>query len=294
MRPKGYTDFDSKFSHGPAILNNLWLIFRSKLEDEMPYVLLGLRPVDFAFREIAFAIVSLAAGLTDSLTFVDTRRLKGDLQNGYMGIIPDGDANGPVHFAAELAVGCHMDGSQPGSAPTASSYWFRGVLVRLESQLDQPGAVQHAIVLAVECGRRESQDHDFDAILLSIEHAVILRVFSNHVEHTELLSLIEIPIHYTKSPLDRYSLEARREIEGWQEPIPPEAPADEACGLAGTQGTTTISDKSHSSNTCYEPSPFMALVHCFEATTVRSLKSASAKDGRLPAEIYEKILDYAD
>lgn len=156
----------------------------------MPYVLLGLSPNEFPFREIAFAIVSLAAGLTDSLSFVESRRLKGDLRNGYMGIVDGGDPDGPAHFAAELAVGCHLEGFQPGSAPAASNYWFRGVLIRLESQLNLPDAVQQAIVLVVDCGRRESQVSNFDAILLSIEHAIILRVFPDHVERTELLSLL--------------------------------------------------------------------------------------------------------
>lgn len=131
-----------------------------------------------------------AAGLTDSLTFVDSRRLKGDLRNGYMGIVDGGDLDGLAQFAAELAVGCHLEGFQPGSAPAASSYWFRGVLIGLESQLNLPDAVQQALVLAVDCGRRESQDSNFDAILLSIEHAIILRVFPDYVEHTELLSLL--------------------------------------------------------------------------------------------------------
>lgn len=116
--------------------------------------------------------------------------MRGDLRNGYMGIVDGGNLDGPAHFDAELAVGCHLEGFQPGSAPAASSYWFRGVLIRLESQLNLPDAIQRAIVLAVECGRRESQDSNFDAILLSIEHAIILRVFPHHVEHTELLSLL--------------------------------------------------------------------------------------------------------
>ena len=293
VRPKGYTDFDPVICHGPAILSNLWLIFRSKLEGEMPYVLLGLSPDDFAFREIAFAIVSLAAGLTDSLTFVDARRLRGDLRDGYLGIVHGNDSSGLAHFAAELGLGCHMDGSQPGSAPAASSYWFGGVLIRLECQLDRPAAVQQAIVLAVECGRRESQEPNFDAILLSIEHAVILRVFPDHIEHTELLSLLEIPIHYTKTPLDRYPLEVRCEIEGWQEETQLEIPA-EVYDPTGNQGSSATSDESDPSTTNHEPCTFMALIHCFEATTVRSLSRASANDGRLPAELYETILDYVN
>lgn len=260
----------------------------------MPYILLGLSPNDFPFREIAFAIMSLAAGLTDSLTFVDARRLKGDLQKGYMGIVDDGDPKGPARFAAELAVGCHLEGFQPGSAPAASSYWFRGVLIRLESQLDQPDAVQQAIVLAVECGRRESQDSNFDAILLSIEHAVILRVFPDQVEHTELLSLLEIPIHYTKSSLDRYPLEVRCEIEGWEEPTQLEVLAEEDDSSTVNQDSPTPSDVFHPATTHYEPSAFMALIHCFEATTVRSLSRASANGGWLPAELYERIVDYVD
>lgn len=293
--PKGYTDFDPVISHGPAILNNIWLIFRSKLEGEMPYVLLGLSPDDFSFREIAFAVVSLAAGLTDSLTFVDSRRLKGDLRNGYMGIVNDGDPKRPAHFAAELAVGCHLEGFQPGSAPAASSYWFRGVLIRLESQLNQPDTVQQAIVLAVECGRRESQDSNFDAILLSIEHAVILRVFPDRVEHTELLSLLRIPIHYTKSSLDRYPLEVRCEIEGWEEPTHLKVVAEEGdSSTAVNQDSPIPSDVFHQATTHYESSAFMALIHCFEATTVRPLSRASTNGGWLPAELYAKILDYVD
>ena len=275
-------------------MNNLWLNFRSKLEIEMPYVLRGLSPDDFAFREIAFAIIALAAGLTDSLTIVDARRLTGDLENGYLGILNDDDLNAPVGFAAELAVGCHLEGFQPGSAPSASSYWFRGVLIRLEGPLDQPGAGQQAIVLAVECGRRESQDPNFDAILLSIEHAIILRVFPGHIEHTGLLSLLEIPIHYTKSSLDRYPPEFRSKIKDWQETTQLETPADDGDVPRRKRASSTSSDETDPSTTYDDPSAFMALIHCFEATTVRSLSRTFGNDSRLPVELYEAILDYVD
>ncbi|SLM38110.1 F-box domain [Lasallia pustulata] len=294
VRPKGDTGFDPMISHGPAILSNLWLNFRDKLEPEMPYVLRGLSPDDFAFREIAFAIIALAAGLTDTLTVVDARRLTGDLANGYVGILNDDDVNAPVAFAAELGVGCHLEGFQPGSAPSASSYWFRGVLVRLECPLDQPDAVQQAIVLAVECGRRESQAPNFDAIVLSIEHAVILRVFPDHIEHTGLLSLLEIPIHYTKSSLDRYPPEVMNELEGLQEPTQLETPADDVDVSPKKRASCTRSDKTEPSTTYDDPSAFMALIHCFEATTVRSLSRTFENDSRLPVELYEAILDHVD
>ena len=78
VRPKGFLDFPARLRHDPLLLAHFWHLVTTSLEDEMQFILRGLTPDDFAFREIAFAFVFRAAGLSSTLklliAFVSDRR----------------------------------------------------------------------------------------------------------------------------------------------------------------------------------------------------------------------------
>jgi len=74
-RSKGFSEFPMPCLHGLLLLGHLWSYMRVSLEQEMPVVLLNMNLNEFAFRELAFGIISLVSGLGSSLSVLDHRRL---------------------------------------------------------------------------------------------------------------------------------------------------------------------------------------------------------------------------
>ena len=322
VTPKGYQDFPVKIRHGPLILSNLWCSLRFDIERTMAKTLLGLTPEDFAFREIAFGIVSLAAGLMDSLLIRDYTRLSGPVEQGWMGLVDGEDPYGHVTLVSKLGYGCHAEGIEPGSCPQENTFWFKGVLIQLTAQLNLPGVLRQATSDAVGVGRSQSQTPTFDILLISIEHVVIVRVSGQCVQRTEPLPLLQIPIHYTKHPNDRYDLDMRNAIEGWEteageeENSKAEHPSSTQNSTSEDNNIEVVDDSSQKPTRSprYCPDPvygpgtrdpryvetpedtpaFMAMIHLFEAAAVRPLKPARTNEGVFPSELYGIILDLVD
>lgn len=88
-----------------------------------------------------------------------------------------------------------------------------GALVCLVPRLDYPGLLEDAIADAIEYGRARCTRNSFNAVLLFIEHLVLIKSFPDwSVDHTELLPLILIPTHYSKDPRARYGDRALDDI----------------------------------------------------------------------------------
>lgn len=122
-------------------------------------------------------------------------------------------SEGDTELATCLGVGYHMTGLPVGSAPKDTKYSFEGALVCLVPRLDYPGLLENAIADAIEYGRARCTRNSFNAVLLSIEHLVLIKSFPDGgVDHTELLPLILIPTHYYKDPRARYGDRALDDI----------------------------------------------------------------------------------
>jgi len=95
-----------------------------------------------------------------------------------------------------------------GSAPEISKYWFEGALICLVPRLNRPGILEKAIADAIQSGYSECNFLSFNALLISIEHVVLVKAYKQgqqvHVEYTRLLPLLSPEIHLSMDARDRY------------------------------------------------------------------------------------------
>jgi hypothetical protein len=310
VQPKAFLNFPMVLRHGPLLLAHLWMATTTSLQNSMSWVLRGLTPDDFAFREIAFCILSLSAGLTGGLMLANgQRRLDPSTSNDWRGFITGDDPRGRPTVLSDVGIGYHGEGTDPGSSPQATTYWFRGALIKLEADLTDPDRVQEAIARAVSFGRSgDTGAQVFDVVLLSIEHVVLLHVAGNNVQRTETLPLLNIPIHYTDT-LDRYAGDFQDPDWGWRDYKYKKFHEDENQEKkAADNGTYVLTfepepaTKEDDFDATGEPKEqwpqryrgFFAMVHLFEAVTKRAMPLDRPKEGVFPTEIYEMIISHVD
>ena len=190
-----------------------WMLFNGIQESwqrDLSIDLLGWQAQDLPFRELVFFILCLASG-GDNLALLDQRRIEMPHSGAlYLGIMTEGSSEpGDTELATYLGVGYHMAGLPTGSAPEETKYWFEGALICLVPRLNYPGILRQAIVDAVEYGRAQSTTNSFNAVLISIEHLVLIKSFPDGtVDHTEVLPLILITSHLSQDPQARYGEQA--------------------------------------------------------------------------------------
>ena len=98
-----------------------------------------------------------------------------------------------------LATGAHLEGQAPGSAPGETVYWLEGVLVVLTSQLFRPRAIEEGVSYVFRYLQGSHPMECVDAVLLSIEHVVLIHIKPNiEIQHTALLPLVLISNHFTR------------------------------------------------------------------------------------------------
>lgn len=218
VQPKAFLNFPMVLRHGPLLLAHLWRAQKASLEYTMPWVLRGLTPEDFAFREIAFAILSLSAGLTSGLMLAcGQRQLEPSPNSDWRCFILGDNPRGRPVVLSDVGIGYHAEGIDPGSSPQASTYWFHGALIRLEADLTNPDRVKEAIAQAISFGQSTNTTADvFDVVLLSIEHVVLLHIAGSNVQRTDTLLLLDIEVHYTDC-LNRYAVYFRYPGWGWRD-----------------------------------------------------------------------------
>ena len=169
----------------------------------MAKTLLGLDPKDFIFREIVFAIFSLAAGLTGTLRFENCRMLKGIDQHLWHALYhQDRLSEAKPSVVSIDGIRYHVQCVELGSCPSNDDiFWFKDVLIRCSVFLKYPKYSKAALAEAVEFGNRTKARSDpFDILMISIEHIVIARVFDGYIEVTNASMLMRIPMHFTHPP----------------------------------------------------------------------------------------------
>ncbi|MCJ1244525.1 hypothetical protein MMC30_001723 [Trapelia coarctata] len=192
---KNIHHFDKRSRHGPLLVSTLWKQSQKLHGMALGNYLCTWKPTDFAFREYAHAILCLASRSPQSVRILDSRTpagLQADLAKAGLALLTAMNRK-LIEIISDFGVSCHAEGIEPGSAPATSIFWFEGVLVVLVAELPRGGdktLFEEGIAKILETARREGRSH-FNAVMLSIEDVIILRVYSNgYVEHTETYNLI--------------------------------------------------------------------------------------------------------
>ncbi|KAL8688126.1 MAG: hypothetical protein Q9218_005880 [Villophora microphyllina] len=301
--------------HGPVLRSVFLWLWSRQFEKGLTATLLQWTPDDFAFREIAFAALCLAAG-GEHITAMPDKRF---INNGVFGHVkPEFQEGYATGFFSNLAVGAHYEGRPAGTAPKETIYWLDDVLVFLTTQLYRAGAVDEEISRVVKHCQEHYPNDIVDAVLISIEHAVILHIIpDSEVQHTGLLPLLNIENHCTMDVRDRYSSSYLNKLAGKDEALLQKQKkwhiqamdAENARdGIVIHRGKDSDDEEEEPEGEVEEEqyvlyrshisveeqssdfSTFYALMHLFEAAATRRLPPTKPRDGRLPNELYSKIL----
>lgn len=210
VKPKGLDHISPSHLTGQRLRWKLFNAIQLSQQRDLSANLLAWKAQDLPFRELVFFILCLAAG-GQYLALVDQRRVRNPYgkQGLYLGIMQDDDLEDYNELASSLGVGYHMDGLPIGSAPHETKYWFEEALICLVPRLDSPGILEKAVVDAIEYGRANCIKNSFNAVLMSIEHLVLIKSLPDGtVDHTELMPLIPISPHMSKDSRARYGDQA--------------------------------------------------------------------------------------
>ena len=266
-------------THRRLILVSLLRSFSSLFKTHIQRFLLEWQPEDFIFRELAFAILSIASG---QIGFESRVRLDGEIEQGFL-VKPDKNASmAKSKLLPVFSMGCHWQDEYPGSAPAGTIYWFEEVLVSLTTRLDSPEMVDAAITQTLQAALNQDR-REFYALLLSIEHIIILQVRDlgavPMIKRTGPITLFDIETHLARDPRDRPP-QARSESDNQQEQY----------------RENDLSKTISSAESLISSFPgFCLLVDFLDSSTTQSLRPCPPLvEGYFPMEIYRMILDRVD
>ena len=205
VTPDGINGFHQAQRHEPLFCARIFQIFQRSQQRVLAHLLLGWKSDDFSFREIAFAIVCLASG-RHNVSLVEDWHFVDDDAHGCANLMSSTNAEEEPEFVAHMGVGAHLNDKAAGSAPQSSMYWFEGVLVHLVAQLDKPDVIPQSVTRVAQRARKDCPWQPVDAILLSIAHVVLVRVFPcSKVQHTKPLPLFIFWDQPSQDPRERFS-----------------------------------------------------------------------------------------
>lgn len=322
VQAKGLDGFPPSHRHGPLFRSRIFYFFREIYEPILAAALMSWRSEDLIFRDIAYAVLSLAsANLYPSI--VSDPQVLQDGRIACAALEKEGEESEEDEFISHLGIGSHLQDVLPGSSPDSGIYWFESVLVHLVAQLfDRSDIVNAAVVFVVEYCQRERPNQRVDVILMSIEHVVLMKIHSDgRVELTEPLPLFEIEVHTTMSADVRYIeseleemqkhkkrsikrrdarkrryrkkiLIARKEpIEDELKDISLESDESEDEGRAGVEEQTCWPAAGlRSPRVEKSEAAFTALAFFLEASSRRHLPPSPTKEGVFPTELYRAVL----
>ena len=279
--------------HGPLLRAKIFRLFQVVQEPTFSAILLGWNPEEFPFRENAYAILCLASASLD-FSLVPQNQISSKRTIGYSQLETT-NTQEENEFLAQMGVGRHLEGVFPGLSPDSTMYWFDGVLVHLVAQLiDRPELVSAAVANVVEHCRNHRPDQCVSAILMSVEHIILMKVYPNgRVDHTDLLVLFDIDTHTSMNASGRYTDENLKEMQIRKK----KAVENREAGTEGEDWRDGIEAQTCWPATGFEMSSgemteksFMALVQFLETSTRQQLPPSRSKEGVFPTEIYEMII----
>ncbi|KAL8788906.1 MAG: hypothetical protein Q9213_001429 [Squamulea squamosa] len=264
--------------HGAIFRTLLFSIYRhsrqNEIENGLAATLLQWHTDDFAFRELAYSLLCLAPSDKDKM---HQHTGKGD----------DADKtrchtkqDSHPEYISELLSGAHLEGLMPGASPNTTVYWFGGALVILTTRLQDPLALERGLH-QIAHHKQRLNGRTFNAILLSIEHIVLVKMFTNgRIQHTAAMPLFKITTHSSI---------------GVTEDPPPTTEAN----ICSSPERATRNLEEHASSLSRHPhsdddpdATFHALIAFFDALAYDSLAPAGIGEGCLPGEIYKLIIQH--
>lgn len=219
---------------------------------------------DFAFREVAFAILSFAAG---KFYFHDRCQSYGSVDRHLSdGFLVTRDKNGGLELMPSFGSAYHLPHESPGSAPISTMYWFEDVLISLVSDASYKKDMEVCIGKVVKEGLEQGRE-TFQAMLFSISNFLLLEVNAREgvktIRRTGVISLVNL------SELSGFEEHSSNSIEISND----------------TQRMTPL-------QLLFRQHPgFSSLQNFFSASSMR--KVATSTQGIFPNEIYTKIFAYA-
>ncbi len=202
---KGINGFHPTQRHEPLFCARIFQIFQRAQTQVLAHLLLGWKPDDFAFRETVFTILCLASG-RPNVSLEEDVRVANDEAHGSANLMNKTNDDVEPEFVAHMGVGSHLNENPAGSAPKSSIYWFEGILVHLVARLDNPDIVPESVARVVQRARESCSQQSVDAVLISIAHIVLVRVFAGgKVQHTMPLPLFIFRDQPSQEPRERFS-----------------------------------------------------------------------------------------
>lgn len=190
----------------------IFQIFQRTQEQVLAHLLLGWKPDDLCFREIAFTVLCLASGRRN-VSLVEEWRFVNDDAHGCANLMSSTDQEEEPEFVAHMRVGAHLNDYVAGSAPQSSMYWFEGVLVHLVARLDKPEAIPQSVARVTQRARKDFPWQPVDVVLISIAHVVLVRVFpGSKAQHTKPLPLFIFGDQPSLDPRERFPPSKLEEI----------------------------------------------------------------------------------
>ncbi|RHZ68557.1 uncharacterized protein CDV56_109671 [Aspergillus thermomutatus] len=258
--------------------------------------ILGWEPGCFMFREMAFAVLSLAAGevFFEHPEALDTKYRK----NGYY-LVPNSRA--PKYHTRVLPRflhESHLPGIEPGSAPKSTSFWFHNVLVHLNSRLDLNDVEEASVIEVVNDGLGQGYE-EFYAMVLSILDVVLIRVQKGrdgkpYVRRSPLMPLFEFTDKdsgYVNGPRTRPS-QSQQGLEN-----PDNRTHFESLNHDAQPEEKFLEEDDAASNESADPAAagyftFMLMCHFFSGAAAEGL--AGTRSLLFPNEILSLIMDFSD
>ena len=298
----------------------IYYMFRWKRDDALSMCLLQWTPDDFPFREIAYAILCLAAGGKYTSITLEDKILQTDeygfIEGGEEEEENDGDDNESRilrEHVSKLASGSHLKGLLPGSAPNETIYWMNGALIFLTRDLHHPDVLENQVEWVVEHCQQHDIKGNANAMLLSIDHVVLIKIFDGGlVEHTEVMALwyfqkhmsLDVRLRYKESYLERLASGDERLGKWNQNQVRKRynaglkdmgmhvnrAPDEEAEAIDEAEPSLDPTYPDHVK--CQPDAVFYALVNFFDAAARQQMPPMrKGQQGVFPNEIYALILD---
>lgn len=269
-------------------------------------------PSDFIFREMAFAVLSLAAG---KVQFVQSPFRDPEMYNtpwietGKVDV-EEGKGVDEENFVPLFPIGTHIPDEQPGSAPNDTMYWFEGVLVSLAMDLDDRWWLETNVAKVVKYAQWLGKT-SFEAVITDLLFVVMVEVEvkgkKTTVKHTMPLQLFPMnrSDHLSTHPSERPSFMKQykpkhEDMDKEDEATGPDAPpnriiVDRDFPLAGGKALLASSElyKSEANLATYIPG-FIALQNFLDEAKFRSFDRAGVGRGVFPVEVYNRVCDYFD
>ena len=184
VKPRGLSDLSGERAYTHSLREWLFKQFVGKWDTWLARRLLKCRPHEFIYREVVFAIISLASG---DFKFLANQsplsRGDEDLE------VRLGSPNGPS-ILPDFGSGMHALNALPGSAPTSTTYWFKGILVVLVDASVAEDGIKASIAAATDLGQK-SGHKVFDALIINLLTFTLVRIEdSGVVQQTESMQLL--------------------------------------------------------------------------------------------------------